>query len=249
MTTYCDSAMAIIKGVIGRRGVIKVELDQSEPMYAAQSIQYGDFAKVEQLKNKYWYWGSFKRNFAYLWYVVFNVPKPSEDLALMYTKSCRGCSNCAKNEKPKSQLRWWHSFVSRPKKTSQACEIDYSQIKNQNCGHVIEKSVKSAEFLAMNDKNENFQEMRVVFGPEHLTITEFVNEGLKRGELQNENVWPSSEYIADSINASSFIAKFKESEKKKKLAVDGEWQEFSGEVRLSFLPRTLQYFYLPMQKS
>lgn len=64
---------------------------------------------------------------------------------IRYSDPCNGCSRCYNKDdnNDSSGSRWWHVFI--PRTTYAQTEPDYSRVKNEKCGQLIEVPVVTTE--------------------------------------------------------------------------------------------------------
>ena len=86
-----------------------------ETIYTIGDISDGWFSYIDEKKWKFWYWGSWKRRFAYVWEMLKNSPKEIR-AEIELTDYCSGCNKCRTTKvQPPPVWRWWHILTGSPK--------------------------------------------------------------------------------------------------------------------------------------
>lgn len=165
--SIANAAMSVVQGKTESKDVMKIEIippvphqtteidatatvvhQPPKPIYAIGALDWGTFRDAKHLRDKYWYFGSYRD------YVTFVFNAFNDNLTwtckakLAYSDPCTGCSNCFEKRKTLADNgRWWSKFV--PKfglgQANKANEVDYSKVNNPTCKNVIEIDVDPSD--------------------------------------------------------------------------------------------------------
>lgn len=169
-----EAAMAILRGSVTKVDVLKIERNESEgqttedkkTIYAVAGLEWGMHRDVEEIHDKYWYWGKrLKRKVAYFFSTMTFQPWPKTVAAdIKYVDACEGCSKCFVKESDKrlsqtsaildNRSLFQKLFTStastlKPSLTEEEEEEDRSHVVNEKCGDVKEMSVEASQIIAV----------------------------------------------------------------------------------------------------
>lgn len=196
-----DATMAIIKNNYKSIDAIQIKLLNNDPenpikpVYAVGGIEWGAWSDTHACIDKYWYWGSLRKYAAYVFCGYKSDLTWKCNAMMKYTNPCKGCSRCCSKELIHNQStnlnrRWWHAFLPKGQTFVSDNHVDYSKVKNENCGTFYELPVSTTEFCISteNTKNMSVQKvplLKIALGPENISYTTFIEKGWKR-ETNNE---------------------------------------------------------------
>lgn len=148
----------------------------------------------------------------------------------------------------KKATRWWHGFMKKSEPANTGPQ--YHKLNNDNCGTMLSKNVSCSEFSIANDKNSNFEHMRLIFGGSSgngASKIKFVKEAIARSKnaANGDMIEPTENFVVDGFEASCCNLDFlKEREDQRKISIDGDWHQFNNNLKLKFVPRAFSYFVL-----
>ncbi|PAV74701.1 hypothetical protein WR25_15317 isoform A [Diploscapter pachys] len=250
---YCESAMALIEEQ--KRKVAAFEFsvtDEPESLhYGIGDVGAGWYRKIEDRRQKLWYFGALKRRWAYIWEMVKNSPEIIE-ADVVYTEACAGCNTCrsATPTQPVVVWRWWHILTGTPRyKQIGEKTKDYSNIVNENCGQAHEVQVRGTDLLIENEQTEEESSrlrLRVGGKPSRFNT---ISEGMARCSENKVGSSTNPNFYSTDVLANSVTVKFnKMPDSINSLHVSSDERKFEGltekPVKMQTTRKLLE-FYLP----
>lgn len=159
--SIANAAMSVVQGKTESKDVMKIEIisaapDETDPndstsspkpIYAIGGLDWGTFRDAHHLRDKYWYFGSYRDYMTFLFNAFNDNLTWTCKAKLAYSDPCTGCSNCFEKRKTLADSgRWWSKFV--PKfglGQAKPNEVDYSKVTNLACKNVTEIDVDPSD--------------------------------------------------------------------------------------------------------
>ncbi|XP_049868397.1 acylglycerol kinase, mitochondrial [Pectinophora gossypiella] len=234
-----EASMAIIKGNTVWKDAMKIEPIAMEeevpnkPIYALTSVEWRAFRDTLAKRDKYWIYGPLRDYMSF----IFNGYKESLAWAcsgmIKYTPPCEGCSNCM--EKRREPSKRWLFFIPN---TYAAQQSDRSAVENPECLNTEELCFKTCDFKIQTPNiirtNNSIPSLQVKIGKNNYSYTEFVAEGWKRlnGENDNAKTIP--------VRTVEFRPRIDED---KEITISIDQEEFEAKpVKITLLPKVVKLF-------
>uniref|UniRef100_A0A7E4UYH9 DAGKc domain-containing protein n=1 Tax=Panagrellus redivivus TaxID=6233 RepID=A0A7E4UYH9_PANRE len=256
----CESAMAVIDGTVKAVkpvrldlvSVVPVEVEKpneetgetevtqlehetvkQETIYTLGDITNGWFAYIDDRKWKFWYYGGFKRRFAYGWEMIKNsAAEVRTEIGL--TDYCSGCNRCRTTktevvEKP--TWRWWHALIGAPKPPKSDVTVkNYSQIVNEGCGRVTELCTQGTDVVISNEQHEDACGLRLRVGGTFAGRWGVARDGWNRTSEGLLTASAEHGFYTTDLIASQISMKFIEApERLRKIFIAGDAKDFIPE--------------------
>lgn len=169
----CNALMPLLKNQYKYESVIQYDVlntetkDEKEnnlkPTFGLNGFSWGLLKEIDQKKDKYWYFGPLKHQFAAFLRSFSGNENWNLETDYIYTPPCSGCSNCYFQKENSSQPSGF--FLSRlvaPKNNSAVSP--QKTIKNDDCDTNLYGSIKSNQInISLKQNNENFAELESKF--------------------------------------------------------------------------------------
>ncbi|XP_044744894.1 acylglycerol kinase, mitochondrial [Coccinella septempunctata] len=177
-----DASMAVVEESTKLVDVMKVEIsengteDDPKPIYALCNIKWGAYRDAEVLKEKYWYYGSFRKYATY----IFNGLKDSLtwkiNANLAYSPPCEGCSNCSVKKERQTNQKWFQRFSKENIQNNK-----YARVLNPECATMLEKKVETSDLVIstsnISSNNSDIPKLHLSIGPKSISYLDFVKQG------------------------------------------------------------------------
>uniref|UniRef100_A0A0N4ZNT9 DAGKc domain-containing protein n=1 Tax=Parastrongyloides trichosuri TaxID=131310 RepID=A0A0N4ZNT9_PARTI len=208
--SFCESGMSVIENTTSTVFPLKCEIilpvigeneekkEEIKTLYAMANVNGGFNQFVEERKNKYWYWFSIKRYFAYFLHGLKNFQGEIET-NVVYTKFCPGCKKCLQDnqiakiqkkefdkEKKNSQISWWRNLFGSAKKLG-----DHTMVKNisnepltvnEECGTLCDKCIiaSGTDLIIENEIGLKGNGLRFLIGGANYNRFSAIKDGWER---------------------------------------------------------------------
>lgn len=252
--SMADAALAIVKGNIVKKDVIKVELiptDDDEEVrksfYAIGSIHWGAFNDILRKRESYWLTGSLRDYVAMLFNGGFSRPGIKWDCKakIVYSQPCEGCSNCyEKVETVNRKLqnsRWWSKFNAKEK------DPEYSKILNPQCLETAELDIETSELAVttnvMENQNEDTSKLNIKLSPSQNDhgLTYIWNSWKRVNNRTFLDIPASLNFSARQFTLFPVTTENDDEEKESTFTIDNNVYEVRP-IKVTILPKKLDFF-------
>ncbi|MCP9261487.1 RNA exonuclease 1-like protein [Dirofilaria immitis] len=213
----CESAMALIEEKIRPIYLSSIRFENSESntneekqsLYGVSGLHVGWYDRVEANKNKLWYWGRLKRWIAYITATLRSLKQyPEIELDMVCEEYCAGCCKCrsqAITEEIKQQTNkhWWHYIIGSRNYTAvngMKPKMDYSIIKNENCGKTREMKVKAVDITIENIQDQNACGIRIRTGGAGRSRISLLMDGWMRCQTKQLSASPNTDFYQNDLH-------------------------------------------------
>lgn len=203
-------------------------------IYALAGLEWGMFREVEEITDKYWYWGKrLKSRLAYLFSVVTLKPWPGVvDARVKYVEACPGCSRCFESELDEKRRKnrevldrrslFQKIFTAGSATTTAAEEAeeeeeDRSGVDNPECGIPRATRLEGSQIVAALDSVQNpsstsSPSINLYSIPTPASRWSFVSEGWRRWKARTSTMGfqPPLEDADAKGSPNSFVRKVRE---------------------------------------
>ncbi|KAM3715702.1 Uncharacterized protein ACO02O_03681 [Dirofilaria immitis] len=221
----CESAMALIEEKIRPIYLSSIRFENSESntneekqsLYGVSGLHVGWYDRVEANKNKLWYWGRLKRWIAYITATLRSLKQyPEIELDMVCEEYCAGCCKCrsqAITEEIKQQTNkhWWHYIIGSRNYTAvngMKPKMDYSIIKNENCGKTREMKVKAVDITIENIQDQNACGIRIRTGGAGRSRISLLMDGWMRCQTKQLSASPNTDFYQNDLHVKSVVLTF-----------------------------------------
>lgn len=167
----CNALMPLLKNQYKYENVIQYDVLSSEnkdekenklkPIFGLNGFSWGLLKDIDQKKDKYWYFGPLKHQFA-AFLRSFSGSNWNLETDYIYTPPCSGCSNCYSRKESSKPSGFFLSRLVASKSSSQ--EDVQKVIKNDDCATNLHGSIKSNQInISLNQNKENFAQLESKF--------------------------------------------------------------------------------------
>ncbi|CAG9534441.1 unnamed protein product [Cercopithifilaria johnstoni] len=222
---YCESAMALIEEQIRPIYLSRIKLENLEsstdegkqPLYGVSGLHAGWYDRVETNKDKLWYWGGLKRWIAYITAYLRSLKQyPEIELNMICEEYCAGCCKCRSQSmieetKQQKNKKWWHYIIGSHNYTSAnniKPKMDYSAIKNENCGKTREIKVKAVDVTFENIQDQDACGLRVRTGGAGCSGISLLMDGWKRCQTKQFSGSPDTDFYQNNLFVKSVVLTF-----------------------------------------
>ncbi|VDN06346.1 unnamed protein product [Thelazia callipaeda] len=218
--SQCESAMALIEEKIRPVYLSRVKLvsifnfcnqmenseSKNESIYGVTGLHIGWFDRVETNKAKLWYCGPLKRWIAYLTAAIRTLKQyPEVRINMTCEEYCAGCCRCRSQPETVEVVqnrRWWQNIIGSTNYSSLNLMkpiIDYSQIKNENCGKTREVVVNAVDIALENVQNQNACSLRVRTGNVEYSRIGLLMDGWRRCQAKQLSASPDIDFYQNDL--------------------------------------------------
>lgn len=216
-------------------------------IYGMTDLQIGAFRDAHERMPKYWYWAGLKKAMTY----VFSYATASHEITWNVcsdiergTRKVEALPVQVEDPSPPRSSSWW-TFLW-PSTTSPQSnmnirskgreeELEWHRLEDFQGLEVLIRSPNAEDF----DQNPTKKELTLSLGPEELKFWDFVREGYRRENDQNDLPWPHQ--VANAVRLSPKFAT-EETEKTRFFSLDNESVEFDGPLQVSLIKDYLVMF-------
>lgn len=235
VTSLTNSVLLLLNGAASFERVLKFECLENQdemnkmnkPIFGISSFKWGVLRDLDAIKNKYWYFGIFKKQAA----VLFNAF--SDNLTLdcsadvTYTPPCNGCGNCLKPiENPKNH--WLKYLYTNEGKISKE-----SDIVNDECIKQIHCSVSTSQITTTSFCKPDGCQLVTKSYTKINSGVDLIKRFFNTNSFENFPTLTIDSRTIQVVPTASYENKF--------FSIDGEEYEVRP-IRISLVPKAIQVF-------
>ncbi|VDO41884.1 unnamed protein product [Onchocerca flexuosa] len=221
----CESAMALIEEKIRPVYLSSIRFENSKStidegnqvLYGVSSLHVGWYDRVETNKNKLWYWGQLKRWIAYFTAAIRSLKQyPEVEVDMVCEEFCTGCCRCrsqstTEETKHQKNKQWWNYIIGSRNYTAvndMKSKIDYSIIKNDNCGKIREMKMKAIDVTIENIQDQNACGLRIRTGGAGRSRFSLLMNGWMRCRTKQLSTSPDTDFYQNDLFVKSVVLTF-----------------------------------------
>ena len=216
-----QAAMSVIKQLWKPVDVLEVRnLEAEKSLFGLRQVQVGAFTDAHQRMDKYWFMAGLKKYVTYIWAYTTSYSSTLHTLP----SSIQVGKVLEETIEVEELKKSWFGLSSEPVKTT--------KILTKTEFDVLENDFNGCELTIDKDQND----LKLSLAPEHLSFSEFVQEGWRRAGLRDPKV-PEEWFKSKS---QSFIwtpskSLYNEDEGEKFFYLDNESVDIRGPIQVNLL--------------